>query len=93
MSFSQGFSGINRFKKSDDIKNTLVATCLSYVDFYRPTYFLLENVRGMLNFRLGGTQQPGSKKIEGGIKFGVLKFIIRCLTSMGLGFFYLAQGG
>ncbi|KAJ1968533.1 hypothetical protein H4R35_006401, partial [Dimargaris xerosporica] len=78
----QGFSGINRFPKADDIKNTLIATSLSYVDFYRPRYFLLENVRGMLQFRLGGTQ-TGAARVTGGIEFGVLKFIIRALTSMG----------
>ncbi|RKP35191.1 S-adenosyl-L-methionine-dependent methyltransferase, partial [Dimargaris cristalligena] len=77
----QGFSGINRFPKADDIKNTLVTTSLSYVDFYRPRYFLLENVYGMVRFRLGGTQDS-SAKIKDGIKMGVLKFIIRALTSM-----------
>ncbi|KAJ1983305.1 hypothetical protein H4R34_001360 [Dimargaris verticillata] len=78
----QGFSGINRFPKADDIKNTLIATSLSYVDFYRPRYFLLENVRGMLQFRLGGSQ-TGATRVTGGIEFGVLKFIMRALTSMG----------
>ncbi|KAH0558938.1 hypothetical protein GP486_004436 [Trichoglossum hirsutum] len=49
--YSQGFSGINRFKKTNDIKNSLIATYLSYVDFYRPEYFLLENVRGLFILR------------------------------------------
>jgi DNA (cytosine-5)-methyltransferase 1 len=79
---SQGFSGINRFKQANDIKNTLIATSLSYVDFYKPKYFLLENVRGMLSFRLGGAQ-AGTNRIQGGIKMGVVKFIIRALTTMG----------
>ncbi|KAJ1965875.1 hypothetical protein IWQ62_002557, partial [Dispira parvispora] len=78
----QGFSGINRFPKADDIKNTLVTTSLSYVDFYRPRFFLLENVQGMVHFKLGG-EQSGSTKIVGGIKMGVIKFIVRALTSMG----------
>ncbi|KAJ9073953.1 hypothetical protein DSO57_1011171 [Entomophthora muscae] len=78
----QGFSGINRFKKANDIKNSLIATTLSYVDFYRPKYFLLENVRGLLNFRLGGNQ-AGINRVEGGIKMGYVKFIMRCLTHMG----------
>ncbi|KAI8138541.1 S-adenosyl-L-methionine-dependent methyltransferase [Fennellomyces sp. T-0311] len=69
----QGFSGINRFKKADEIKNTLVCTALSYVDFYKPSYFLLENVRGLVSYRLGAEK----------IKSGVLKYILRCLTSMG----------
>ncbi|KAL6071809.1 Cytosine-specific methyltransferase [Balamuthia mandrillaris] len=49
----QGFSGINRFKKADDVLNSLIAATLSYVDYYRPRYFLLENVRGMISFKLG----------------------------------------
>ncbi|CAH1766238.1 12051_t:CDS:10, partial [Entrophospora sp. SA101] len=79
----QGFSGVNRYQKADDIKNSLVATALSYVDFYRPDYFLLENVRGMLSFRLGGEQD--GIKIKGGIKMGVIKFILRSLTALGFG--------
>ncbi|ORX99839.1 S-adenosyl-L-methionine-dependent methyltransferase [Basidiobolus meristosporus CBS 931.73] len=78
----QGFSGINRYKKANDIKNSLIATSLSYVDYYRPEYFLLENVRGMLAFKLGG-EQDGTNRIKGGIKMGVVKFILRALTSMG----------
>ncbi|KAL2916224.1 hypothetical protein HK105_204315 [Polyrhizophydium stewartii] len=77
----QGFSGINRHKKADDVKNSLVATSLSYVEFYKPDYFLLENVRGLINFRLGG-KQAGENRIEGGIQMGVLKFILRTLQSM-----------
>ncbi|CAG8514276.1 1845_t:CDS:2, partial [Acaulospora colombiana] len=77
----QGFSRVNRYQKADDIKNTLIATALSYVDFYRPEYFLLENVRGMLSFRMGGEQD--GIRIKGGIKMGVIKFILRALTSMG----------
>ncbi|KAI7868026.1 S-adenosyl-L-methionine-dependent methyltransferase [Spinellus fusiger] len=78
----QGFSGVNRFKKADDIKNTLVCTALSYVDFYKPKYFLLENVRGLLMYKLAG-EQDGASRIKGGIEMGVLKYILRCLTSMG----------
>jgi hypothetical protein len=37
----QGFTGMNRFPKADDVLNSLIATTLSCVDFYRPTYFLL----------------------------------------------------
>lgn len=77
----QGFSGMNRYKKANDIKNSLIATSLSYVDFYRPDYFLLENVRGLIEFKLGGEQD--GLRIVGGIKQGVLKFIIRSLTRMG----------
>ncbi|KAJ1678462.1 hypothetical protein EV182_004002, partial [Spiromyces aspiralis] len=78
----QGFSRVNRFPKADDIKTSMIANSLSYVDFYRPSYFLLENVRGLLQYRLGGVQ-AGRTKIDGGIKMGMLKFILRSLTSMG----------
>ncbi|KAH0545257.1 hypothetical protein FGG08_000711 [Glutinoglossum americanum] len=78
----QGFSGINRFKKTNDIKNSLIATYLSYVDFYRPEYFLLENVRGLLVHKLGG-QQVGQNRQSGGIQMGTVKFILRALTSLG----------
>ncbi|KAI8913753.1 hypothetical protein DFJ77DRAFT_46145 [Powellomyces hirtus] len=77
----QGYSGLNRFKKANDIKNTLVVTSLSYVDFYRPTYFLLENVRGLVDFRLGGVQD-GRHKIKGGIEQGVVKLILKTLHAM-----------
>ncbi|KAJ1935522.1 hypothetical protein FBU59_005358, partial [Linderina macrospora] len=89
----QGFSRCNRFIKADDIKTSLIANALSYVDFYRPTYFLLENVRGLLDYKLGG-KQVGTGRVEGGIKMGVLKFILRTLTTMGYqARFYILQAG
>ncbi|KAJ2813882.1 hypothetical protein H4S07_000336 [Coemansia furcata] len=89
----QGFSRCNRFIKADDIKTSLVANALSYVDFYRPTYFLLENVRGLLSYKLGGVQ-VGPGKVSGGIEMGMLKFILRTLTTMGYqARFYLLQAG
>ncbi|KAJ1817653.1 hypothetical protein LPJ75_001659, partial [Coemansia sp. RSA 2598] len=89
----QGFSRCNRFVKADDIKTSLIANALSYVDFYRPTYFLLENVRGLLSYRLGGIQL-GRGRIGGGIEMGVLKFILRTLTTMGYqARFYVLQAG
>eukprot|EP00795_Rhopilema_esculentum_P006330 gene6330-11763_t len=41
----QGFSGMNRFNSRDysQFKNSLVASYLSYCDFYRPRFFVLEN--------------------------------------------------
>ncbi|KAJ3022124.1 hypothetical protein HKX48_006953 [Thoreauomyces humboldtii] len=76
----QGFSGLNHNKRVDDVKNTLVATSLSYTDFYRPDYFLLENVKGMADFKLGGVQQ--GRSIVGGIKMGVVKLILKTLHAM-----------
>ncbi|KAJ2307369.1 hypothetical protein IWW54_004410, partial [Coemansia sp. RSA 2705] len=89
----QGFSRCNRFIKADDIKTSLIANALSYVDFYRPSYFLLENVRGLLNYRLGGVQ-VGPGRVKGGIEMGMLKFIMRALTTMGYqARFYVLQAG
>jgi DNA (cytosine-5)-methyltransferase 1 len=80
--YSQGFSGINRYQKTNDIKNSLVACFLSYIDHYRPKYLLLENVRGLVSHKLGG-QQVGANRQQGGIKMGTVKFILRALTSLG----------
>ncbi|KAL2069986.1 hypothetical protein VTL71DRAFT_14666 [Oculimacula yallundae] len=77
-----GYSGANRFPQDEDIKNSLLVVTLSYVDYYRPKYFLLENVKGLLTHRLGATQER-KKKLEGGIEKGTVKFILRALTSLG----------
>lgn len=39
---------MNRHKKAEDPKNALLAMYLGYVELYRPKYFLLENVNGLL---------------------------------------------
>ena len=48
----QGFSLLNSNPegKKAQFSNSLIATFLSYCDYYRPTYILLENVR---NFSTG----------------------------------------
>ncbi|CAI9739711.1 DNA (cytosine-5)-methyltransferase 1-like [Octopus vulgaris] len=65
----QGFSGMNRFNYRDysKFKNSLIASYLSYCDFYRPRFFVLENVRNFVSFK----------------KSMVLKLTLRCLTQMG----------
>ncbi|XP_060803321.1 DNA (cytosine-5)-methyltransferase PliMCI isoform X2 [Amyelois transitella] len=65
----QGFSGMNRFNSREysNFKNSLVATYLSYCDFYRPKYFILENVRNFVAFKKGM----------------VLKLTLRALLDMG----------
>ncbi|ESN92163.1 hypothetical protein HELRODRAFT_116156 [Helobdella robusta] len=65
----QGFSGMNRFNQREysKFKNSLIASYLSYCDYYRPKYFLLENVRNFVSFKRGV----------------VLKLALRCLISMG----------
>jgi DNA (cytosine-5)-methyltransferase 1 len=37
----QGFSGLNRYKSHDDVRNTLMANAMSYVEFYKPKYFMV----------------------------------------------------
>jgi DNA (cytosine-5)-methyltransferase 1 len=47
----QGYSGMNRFNKGNwsMVQNSMVMAFLSYADFYRPRYFLLENVRNFVS--------------------------------------------
>ncbi|RUS91723.1 hypothetical protein EGW08_000549 [Elysia chlorotica] len=65
----QGFSGMNRFNSGDysRFKNSLIASYLSYCDFYRPRFFLLENVRNFVSFK----------------RSMVLKLTLRSLLRMG----------
>jgi DNA (cytosine-5)-methyltransferase 1 len=72
----------NQYQKANSIKNSLLATYLSYVDHYRPKYFLLENVQDLLIHRLGSSQ-INIHQTRGGIEMGSAKFIIRALTSLG----------
>ncbi|CAG9828260.1 unnamed protein product [Diabrotica balteata] len=65
----QGFSGMNRFKCGDysSFKNSLVVSLLTFCEYYRPQYFILENVRNFVSFK----------------KSMVLKLTLRCLLTMG----------
>ena len=65
----QGFSVLNNFKEQEysKFKNSLIPTFLSFCDYYRPRYFLLENVRNLV-------------ANENGM---VLKLIISTLVCMG----------
>ena len=51
---------------------------VSYVEFYRPKYFLLENVVGMLSHKLG-------QKRDGVDETGmtVVKFLFRAMVALG----------
>ncbi|KIJ10522.1 cytosine-5--methyltransferase [Paxillus involutus ATCC 200175] len=73
----QSFSLMNHNKKEFDIRSTLVCNMLSYVEFYRPMYLLLENVFGILVHH----QKTSSKK--NGIQVAVVKLIQRVLASIG----------
>ena len=65
----QGFSILNNFKDREysKFKNSLIATFLSYCDFFRPKFFILENVRNLV-------------QNENGM---VLKLIMASLVKMG----------
>jgi DNA (cytosine-5)-methyltransferase 1 len=58
---------------------------LSYVEFYRPSYFLLENVDAFLYAKLQARQE-GAKHV-GGIKHGMVKFILKSLLMLGYVYF------
>ena len=65
----QGFSIMNVFQESDRsrFKQSLISSFLSYCDFFRPSYFILENVKNFAQFN-------GGK---------VLKLCMRALVMMG----------
>lgn len=65
----QGFSGMNRFNSGQYslFKNSLIVSFLSYIDYYRPKYFIMENVRNFVSFK----------------RSMVLKLTLRCITRMG----------
>ncbi|GIY34057.1 hypothetical protein CDAR_419951 [Caerostris darwini] len=65
----QGFSGMNRFNSREysSFKNSLIVSYLSYCDYYRPRFFLLENVRNFVSFK----------------RSMILKLTLRCLLRMG----------
>ncbi|XP_009950837.1 PREDICTED: DNA (cytosine-5)-methyltransferase 1-like, partial [Leptosomus discolor] len=60
---------MNRFNSRtySKFKNSLVVSFLSYCDYYRPRFFLLENVRNFVSFK----------------RSMVLKLTLRCLVRMG----------
>lgn len=49
------------------LQNSLIASYISYCDYYRPRFFLLENVRNFVSFK----------------RSMVLKLALRCLIRMG----------
>ncbi|KAG8919497.1 hypothetical protein FRC01_001269 [Tulasnella sp. 417] len=71
----QSFSLANAVKKDDDPRHSLALTALSFVDLYRPSYVILENVRGMVDYPL--------VNLDGEImEMGIPKLWLRCLTAM-----------
>ena len=62
---------------------------LSYVEYYRPKYFMLENVERMINHPLAADLV--NKRFVGGVPQGMLKLIASSLTSLGFVCFYNLQ--
>ncbi|RDX56375.1 S-adenosyl-L-methionine-dependent methyltransferase [Lentinus brumalis] len=77
----QSFSMMNHCRRPDDKRSTLVCNMISYVEFYRPQYFLLENVAGIFSYHLD--RQGQGKHVVKKLKMGVVKFILRALTALG----------
>ncbi|KAG0375367.1 hypothetical protein BGX24_009212 [Mortierella sp. AD032] len=69
----QGFTLASGKSDRNDPRNSLVATAMSFVDFYRPTYVLLENVKGFMH--VGDSKQVHQNYF--------VKFVIRSLTELG----------
>ncbi|KAG2020168.1 hypothetical protein CC2G_005536 [Coprinopsis cinerea AmutBmut pab1-1] len=76
----QGFSRANHTRKENDIRTTMPVNMLSYAEHYDPTYFLLENVTGLLDFKLRDHRLGSNGEI---IERGMLKFIVRALIALG----------
>ncbi|KAI3695093.1 hypothetical protein L1987_78081 [Smallanthus sonchifolius] len=53
----QGFSGMNRFNQStwSKVQCEMILAFLSFAEYFRPKYFLLENVRNFVSFNKGQT--------------------------------------
>lgn len=78
----QTHSGLNMFKQANDPKSNLIFNALSYVDHYRPDFVYFENVQGFLSYALG-TTQASKHRLEGGLKMGGLKLVVRALVDLG----------
>ncbi|KAK2987011.1 hypothetical protein RJ640_024909 [Escallonia rubra] len=74
----QGFSGMNRFNQSawSKVQCEMILAFLSFVDYFRPKFFLLENVRNFVSFNKGQTFQltlASLLKMGYQVRFGILE--------------------
>ena len=74
----QGFSMANPYRSEKDQRNELYLEILRLLKLKQPSYFLLENVKGLLN--MGGYETKEDKKNKTG---KVLKVILNDLTLCG----------
>ncbi|KAJ7970086.1 DNA (cytosine-5)-methyltransferase [Quillaja saponaria] len=74
----QGFSGMNRYNQSSwsKVQCEMILAFLSFADYFRPKYFLLENVRNFISYNKGQTfRLTLASLLEMGyqVRFGVLE--------------------
>ncbi|KAI3770449.1 hypothetical protein L6452_01583 [Arctium lappa] len=74
----QGFSGMNRFNQStwSKVQCEMILAFLSFAEFFRPKFFLLENVRNFVSFNKGQTFRLAlASLLEMGyqVRFGILE--------------------
>lgn len=74
----QGFSGMNRFSHStwSKVQCEMILAFLSFAEYFRPRYFLLENVRNFVSFNKGETfRLTLASLLEMGyqVRFGILE--------------------
>ncbi|XP_020872430.1 DNA (cytosine-5)-methyltransferase 3 [Arabidopsis lyrata subsp. lyrata] len=74
----QGFSGMNRFsdRSWSKVQCEMILAFLSFADYFRPKYFLLENVKKFVTFNKGRTfQLTVASLLEMGyqVRFGLLE--------------------
>ncbi|XAR69644.1 DNA (cytosine-5-)-methyltransferase [Bertholletia excelsa] len=74
----QGFSGMNRFNHStwSKVQCEMILAFLSFADYFRPRFFLLENVRNFISFNKGQTfRLTVASLLEMGyqVRFGILE--------------------
>lgn len=70
-------------------RSTLPGNMLAYVETYDPQYVLLENVTGLLSYRLMSTRSKHKRSLVGGIQGGMVKFIKRTLIALGYALTFL----
>ncbi|XWS16658.1 hypothetical protein CRYUN_Cryun34aG0110000 [Craigia yunnanensis] len=74
----QGFSGMNRFNQStwSKVQCEMILSFLSFADYFRPRFSLLENVRNFVSFNKGQTfRLTLASLLEMGyqVRFGILE--------------------
>lgn len=74
----QGFSMANPYRTPEDARNQLYEELVRILRLKKPSYFLFENVKGLLN--MGGYDTPLDKKNKTG---RIMKMIIEDLTQCG----------